>query len=237
MTSQRLTRNVIGSGWGAAVVSAALLSGLASGLAGCSSGPRPLPTVKDTAMHWYSVENWPNARGDLEEYLSRKPDDLDMRVLYGNTLLEMGEPLRAKEEFQKVFDFNPANEGAVEGLARAMLAANERDALIEFLNRRIADRGTVGDYLRLGRFAADIGHADDAQEAFLTAARLDRGTTIAPQLALADFYRSVNDQKSEARRLRMALYIEPNNQRIRQRLTDLGEVMGPSIPMRPAEAQ
>lgn len=231
MTSQR--RNVLGGGLGAIAASAVIISALT----GCGSGPRPLPTVKDTAMHWYSVENWPNARGDLEEYLSRKPDDLDMRVLYGNTLLEMNEPLRAKEEFQKVFDFNPANEGAVEGLARAMLGGNERDALIEFLNRRIADRGTVADYLRLGRFAADIGHADDAQEAFLTAARLDRGTTIAPQLALADFYKSVNDQKSEARRLRMALYIEPNNQRIRQRLADLGEVVGPSIPMRPAEAQ
>ncbi|MDX2016373.1 MAG: hypothetical protein SFY95_01880 [Planctomycetota bacterium] len=231
MTSQR--RNVLGGGLGAIAASAVIISALT----GCGSGPRPLPTVKDTAMHWYSVENWPNARGDLEEYLSRKPDDLDMRVLYGNTLLEMNEPLRAKEEFQKVFDFNPANEGAVEGLARAMLGGNERDALIEFLNRRIADRGTVGDYLRLGRFAAEIGHADDAQEALLTAARLDRGTTIAPQLALADFYKSVNDQKSEARRLRMALYIEPNNQRIRQRLADLGEVVGPSIPMRPAEAQ
>ena len=89
--------------------------------------------------------------------------------------------------------------------------------------------------LRLGQFASRVGHADEALTALKTAARLDAGKSVEPQLALASFYGSVNDKPNEIRRLRMASWIAPANIQAAARLRALGEIPGPSQAIQPEE--
>jgi hypothetical protein len=82
-----------------------------------------------------------------------------------------------------------------------------------------------------------MGDADGAEHALLTAAKIDGGKTAAPQIALADFYRSIGDKKAEIVRLRNALYLDPKNPEIPKRLRELGEIPGPSLAMPPEESR
>ena len=80
-----------------------------------------------------------------------------------------------------------------------------------------------------------MGNADEAQQALLTAAKLDAGKTINPQRALADFYGSVGDRERQVRRLRMAYHIEPANAELLREIRRVGEIPGPSFGIPPEE--
>jgi cytochrome c-type biogenesis protein CcmH/NrfG len=107
--------------------------------------------------------------------------------------------------------------------------------LHKFLRGLAQDRGGVSDWVRLGRFTARMGDADGAEAALTTAATMDRGQTIEPQLALANLYRSIGATEREKERLRMALYLDPKNEAVMQRLRELGEIPGPSLVLQPTE--
>jgi len=217
----------------------AAMTGVVLSLGGCS-GPRPLHVVRDNADWAMREGKYEVAVTDYSEYLDRMPDgkpgDVEVRFDLGMAYLAAGDCKKAMEHLSTCVDVRPENEEYASGLAAALFSCNESDRLTLFLRRRTAERGTPADYILLGVYANKMGHPDEALQALLTAARIDEGRTLAPQMALASFYGSVNDKSNEIRRLRMALYISPGNQMVEAQLKSLGEVVGPTLVLVPEEA-
>jgi tetratricopeptide (TPR) repeat protein len=203
-------------------------------LAGCS-GPRPLHIVEKSAQSNYDRGFYDAAFADYAEYTDRRPEGVEMRYGKAQTLLQLGQPLEAAREMAIVYDVQPTNDKYVEGYCEAFFQANQRDQLVTFLQRQVGERGRAADYIRQGRFLTRLGNIDEAKTALRIAAQMDRGTTVEPQLSLANLYRTVNDRDNELRRLSMALFIEPGNQRIQERVRELGEFPGPAFMQVPEE--
>lgn len=207
---------------------------LLAGLAGCNA-PRSLPAVREAGDRSFNQNDFQSAATHYEEYVLRKPGDPAVEAQFARTLLQVGDAPRAIGYARTAYDAQPNNGEYADLLAQSYLEAGQADEMYSFLRGNTEGRGSVADYIRLGKFTARAGDADGAEQAFLVAARLDGGQTVAPQLALADFYKSIGDKASEKKRLRMALSFDVTSQPINQRLRELGEVPGPSLALTPAE--
>jgi tetratricopeptide (TPR) repeat protein len=199
---------------------------------GCSN-QRPLAIVKENAEFAAQHGRFDVAKTDYEEYIRRKPEDVDVRFQYAKALIAAGEPKPAIDHLNTCLDVFPLNDDYLDALAQAMYAAGERDALSTLLARNTSERGRVTDFLRQGAYLSKIGNADEAQQAFKTAAKLDAGRTVAPQRALADFYGSLGDRPKQVRHLRMAYYIQPENVETIKEIRRVGEIPGPSFALVP----
>jgi tetratricopeptide (TPR) repeat protein len=204
-------------------------------LGGCAS-QRPLVEVRDDADKSFARGEYDRALSSYVEYVGRRPGDAEMQHRLAETLLVLKQPAQAVEHAWRAFDLDPSRDEHIETLAQAMAEAGQSADLYSFLRDQTQSRGRVTDYLRLGRYSAAGGDADSAELAFKTAAELDKGRTLAPQLALADFYRRIGDKPGEVSRLRMALYLDPGSPDINARLRELGEIPGPSFAIKPSEA-
>lgn len=201
-------------------------------LGGCQA-ERNLSLVREMGDRNYALGDYQAALGDYQEYITRKPDGVDVRYSLAMTEMKLGQPQLAREQFYQCLAVHPDNQRYAEGLAEALLACNEREELITFLTREARERGRPGDYERLGHYQFLLGNVDEAKLALITAAKLENPKTIKPQMALANLYQSLGDKESELKRLRMALYIQPRNLEIQSRIRALGEVPGPSYVLRP----
>jgi tetratricopeptide (TPR) repeat protein len=215
----------------------AILAGvLAISLAGCTA-TRPLPVVREHGDRAFRTGDFAKARSDYEEFTTRKPGEAEVHRRLADSLLQLNQPFDALTHAQQAFDLRPGEEEYIETYSEALLATGKTDYLHRFLRGLAQDRGGVSDWIRLGRFAARMGDPDGAEAALTTAATMDKGQTAAPQLALADFYRSIGEPAKEKQRLCMALYLDPKNATIAERLRALGEIPGPSLAITPAERE
>ena len=210
----------------------ALLS-LAS-LTGCTT-QRPLPSVKESAKYNFDKEHYDAALTDFSEYVDRRPDDLEMRVGLARTYLKLDRAKEARIHAIVAMDNRPSEAAYADLLAESLFAANDRDALVTFLQKRVSERGNVADYIRLGKYQQAMGNLDEAKVALLTACRIDAGHSIAPQLAMADMFNKIGDKTNEILRLKMALYVEPSNQIIIKRIASLGGDTDVTAAVRPDE--
>jgi tetratricopeptide (TPR) repeat protein len=224
MRRVRFTRSVTG------------LLGLVLVLAACSSN-RSLDYVEKSGDKAYARGDYELARKEYKEYVDRRPGKARVQYALGTAYIALGQPRAAVECFSVAHDLDPANDTYTEAMAEALYTAGDRGRLYEFLRRLTEQPGGVEDYTRLGRYSAKLGDADEAQTALLTAAKIDGGTTIGPQMALADFYAGIQDRSNALTRLRMALYIEPTNPEIAARIRELGEIPGPSYALPPEESR
>ncbi|MGP1272681.1 MAG: tetratricopeptide repeat protein [Phycisphaerales bacterium] len=216
-------------------VAPAMLS-LAVALAGCESQPSP-QTLKyrgDLAME---KRDYATAVEWYQQYFQRIPVDAEARYSLGTAYLGLGQPAMAREEFILGMETDTDVTPYIEGIASALVAMGQRDELFRLLRRQAEQTRNPDDFIRYGKFAALVGDIDVAEEALLTAARIDEGRTLEPQLALADLYRSIGDGPRELSRLRMALFIDPENEEISARIAELGEVAGPAFVLQPVERQ
>ncbi|MDX2147515.1 MAG: tetratricopeptide repeat protein [Planctomycetota bacterium] len=213
----------------------ALALTMTAALVGCGT-QRPLHIVESSAKRHFDNRDYAAALADYQEYVDRKPGEVRVRYQLAQTYLELDQPAKAAEELTTVYNVDPLNDAYVDARAEALYRAGQRDRLVVFLQRQTAERGRVLDYLRLGKYQQLIGNADEARTALNIGAKIDRGQTIGPQMALADFYKAVGDRENELTRLRMAMYIEPMNQVVWERIRALGEVPGPSLALMPEEA-
>jgi predicted Zn-dependent protease len=205
----------------------------ASLLAGCAQ--RTLPAVRESGDRAFMRGDYNKAAADYKEYVERKPGESGVQLMYAKTLLLMKQPTPAVEHASIAYDQNPTNEDYIETKAQALFEAGKTEELYRFLRGQCDSRGQPSDYIRLGRFSALQGDADGAEHALLTAARVDGGKSAAPQLALAEFYHSIGDKTHEFNRLRVAMYLDPRNLAIQERIRSLGEVPGPSLAMPPSD--
>jgi len=222
----------------------ALITGLglalSAGLTGCESAKkawstRTLPAVRAEGDRAYEQGRYEQALAEYEEVLERDPADWPTRVKAGKTLLILGRPEQAREELAIAYTLRPEDEEIVELYAQAMLEAGDEEDLFRVLRQRTVDRQSVDEYLRLGRYAAMSGDIDEAERALLTAARLDEGRNLGPQMALAEFYLGIGDEEAGLERLRMCLYLDPENVAIQDRIRALGKTPGPSFAIAPEE--
>ncbi|MBS0195880.1 MAG: tetratricopeptide repeat protein [Planctomycetes bacterium] len=203
-------------------------------LASCSS-ERPLHMVRSDGEFAAKTGDYPKAINDLGEYIRRKPEAHDVRYELAKAYIDAGQPRQAIEELTVCLDTKPLNDDYLDAMARALYDAGERDALTLRLRQNASERGRISDYIRLGKWSARLGNADEAKEALLTAAKLDGGNNLAPQLALADFYGGLNDRKNQVRRIRMAYFIAPMDAEVLKRIAEVGETPGPTFALKPEE--
>ncbi len=201
---------------------------------GCAS-QRALPVVRADGDRAFDYGRYEVAKADYQEVVDRAPNDWEYRLRLANTLMVLDLPKQAQEQFAVLQGMRPQDDAIVERFAQSMYESGDMDRLISFLQRRAEDTQAVNDYLRLGWYAIETGDADLAQRALLTAARLDGGTTVEPQLALADFYLAAGDRAAAMRRLRMALGIDQDNEDVKRKIRAMGEIPGPSFALTPEE--
>lgn len=170
-----------------------------------------------------------------QEWVDRQPQRAEAQNALGRALLEAGRPSEAVGPLTVAWDHAPNNEEYFDAMARAMREAGREASLISTLRSSATEKGRLVDYLRLGRNLQALGLMDEAHLAFKTAADIDAGRTVVPQLALADFFHTLGRPQDEIRRLRMAYAIDPKDERVLSRLDALDVVPGPSLALPPEE--
>ncbi len=215
-----------------------LLTALMAGalLGGCS-GPRSLLAVRESGERAMEEGRYNDAVVEFEEYVQRLPGDPIGRYNLGRAYLAANppRPVQARENLYLAHSQRLGDDEIFEALAQSLLANDQHEELFRLLRQRASDRQRVSDYLRLGRYAQELGDPDQARQAYLTAARIDGGRTAEVQLALANLYDSLGDRERALLRLRMAYYLAPDNPQIAARIREYGEIPGPSFALPPEE--
>lgn len=201
---------------------------------GCAT-QRQLPNVRASGNEAYYSGDYARALANYQEYVNRKPEDVQGRVDLGRTLLALGRASEAREQLVIVYDREPDHPEVADLLARAMVEAGDPDRAERFLANRAREAGRWEDYVLLGRYNTLVGKPDEARVALVTASRLAGREHVEPQVALADMYASVGDQQREIERLRMALWIDRDNPEIYRRLRSLGQIPGPTLALPPMD--
>lgn len=222
MMPRLLLRSILAFGWTVAALSA------------CTT-QRPLPVVKQSGEQNLFSHKYAAAEKDFAEYILRKPDDNEVRFRLGQTLIGAKKPQDAIGHLTTALDVDPKNDQIQDSLAEALYRAQEREELTQFVNRMASEHGRASDYIRIAKYTQLLGHPDEAQQALVTAAKVDGGKSYKVQKALADFYGSINDRQNQVRRLRMAYFLDPENPELEKAIRAAGQVPGPTFALVPEE--
>lgn len=203
-------------------------------IGGCQS-QRSLLAVRQSGDAHFARAEYYEAQQDYEEYLNRSPARPEVHYMLGRTLLAQGRTAAAREQLLLAYRLTPENDDVFVNVCEGLFADKQYDELNRLLRARTIDRGRMQDWLLFAEFAQRQGDVDEAQRALLTAARVDGGQSAAPQLALAKVYMAAGDKTRAIERLRMAYFLEPQNGEIATLAMSMGEIVGPSFGIPPAE--
>jgi len=175
-----------------------------------------------------------------EAFLARAmaQDATDWRVHYrvGELRLENQRPLDAQINFEQALALRPDHPESgqiIEKLAQALLMQGKYDAMGKLLADRAAQTGDKEDYLRQGRFLAQIGDVDAALLAYRKALAVAAPDDPEPNLVIASLYESIGDEANALLHLRYAYYRQPDNPAIADDLRRYGIVPGPTAALEP----
>lgn len=188
-------------------------------LGGCGGSAYAYRMTGDEAM---KGGRYADAVEAYNESLDLRPGEPYVRNALGRALLANKQPTLAIEQLRVACLQAPENGAYIDDLASALIAAGRNDDCYRMLRANTSERGQLDDWLRLGRFAQKMGDMDVARQALLTAARIDRGQTVAPQVALFEFYYKIGDKVEAERRLRMAYYLSPHDPDVVRGMTEMG---------------
>jgi len=207
---------------------------VATVLAGCAS-ERPTFRVEAAGDRAVMLGDRELAVREYQEVVHRRPEKWQVRLKLAEQLLELDRPAEAREHLEAVWAVQPENPRVLDLLAEAMLRSGDVESMARELRVEAEASGDAADWLRLGTFLALAGDADNAEQALLTGARLDRGESIQYQLALADLYRRIGDDERALDRYRMALYLDPTSDRAIEGIRAYDRVAGPTFELVPLE--
>lgn len=182
----------------------------------------------DAGQYALAIENY-------ETYLEQRPGDHQARFNLAKAYMASGEPGKAAANMRIVNTQVPGRSAYTEFLAETLLASGRRDELYRLLKSEALDQQTMGDWLRLGRYALRQGDKDTALVALLASAKVDGGRSWEPHVALYDYYRSMGQKPEAIRRIRMAAWVAPMNAEVQRRVKESGQVTGPTFALRPDE--
>lgn len=213
----------------------ALVLVLAALSAGGCKMQRSLLAVRQSGDAHFARAEYTEAQYDYEEYLTRSPARPEVHYMLGRTYLAQGRTGPAREQLLLAYRLRPEDDEMFAHICEGLYADKQYDELNRMLRARTIDRGRMQDWLLLAEYSQKQGDMDEAQRALLTAARVDNGQSAAPQLGLAKIYMAAGDRTRAVERLRMAYFVEPQNGEIATLATSLGEIVGPSFGIPPAE--
>ena len=199
---------------------------------GCESAPY---------LRQRGIEACQDARYERAEALLTRAVKLDPGVwqahmVLGQVHLKRAKYLEAQHELELALSMNPSSDHTPEildALAETLLGQGNAGALHALLGKACADYGTTRDYLRQARFLGRLGDLDNAKIALGKASHFAAPDDPDAQLALADFYESIGNEREAIQALRHALYIDPDNAVIQKRLRAHGVIPGPTAAISP----
>ncbi len=204
---------------------------------GCNGTPTTLQ-LRNDGVRANNQQDYPTAISYFEQVLERKPEDPEANLQIGVAYLETGNYFRARTHLTIAYEQTWSRAGKADEvlgyLAATLAALDDRDALFSLLSERAHGTNDTQDYLRWGDYAVMLGDPDNAELAFLTAARVDNAHSVEPYMRLALLYKTLGNKDEEVMRLRQAYSIDPYNEQV---LTELGRhftVLGPTLGL-PAE--
>ena len=208
---------------------------LVATLGGCQSDGRATHIIERSGDRAMSQEDYGLAVMEYREAVNQRPGRWDMRVKLAEALLANDQPAFAREQLEIAYTQRPTNAQVLDLLAEAMLRSGDTEAMMRELRFAAEETGNATDWYRPGVFLPRAGDDDAAETALRTAARLDGGNDAAYQIGLANFYRSVGDEDRSLERLRMALFLDQENEDVRSTIREMGHVPGPTYGLVPRE--
>ncbi|UCD76825.1 MAG: tetratricopeptide repeat protein [Phycisphaerales bacterium] len=201
-------------------------------LTACTT-PRPVETIRQNGDRLYALGDWSGAAEEYELIVQRYPGDWKAQYGLGLARLKLGDANGARNALEVAHTRRPNHNKVADALAEAMYQQGRENELFAFLRERAESTQSVHGYLQLARYAVALNDPDSAQVALETAIEVDDGLTVEPYLQAAAFAQRLGDLDTALRRLRQAYGINPYDERVKQRIRELGEVPGPTIALPP----
>lgn len=201
-------------------------------LTACTSH-RPAETIRKSADRCFDLGDWDGAASEYEQIVLRYPGDWQAQHKLGLARLKLGEANKARSALEVAHSRRPNNVEVADALAEAMFQQGRENELFAFLRERAESTQSVHAYLRLARYSIALNDPDSAQLALDTAIAVEIEPTVEPYIQAAAFAQRLGDLDTALRRLRQAYGINPYDERVKQRLRELGEVPGPTIALPP----
>ena len=207
-------------------------------LSGCTSVNKVKRTLALNDLHIQAAVA--EDRGDDEaaydlwtEYVDRRPNSQLAEYRLGLVETRLGLYTPAVGHLRVAHDLAPGNLEYLEALSSALALDGRSEALLNLL-RQTVDEGPAGSgYLRLAKFATQIGQMDEAKAAIESAIVYWHGDLSEPYLAMADFAHAIQDTNLEIMSLRHVLWFDPAAESILNRIEGLGIIPGPSLAVEP----
>ncbi len=196
---------------------------------------RSLLAVREAGDKHYARAEYTEAEADYLEYLDRSPGRPEVYHMLGKTYIAQGKTGLARENLLIANTLRLEDDEIFASTCEGLFADKKFDELNRLLRSRTIDRGRMQDYLLLAKYALMQGDKDQAQNALITAAKVDGGQSIEPQLALAKLYAEVGDKPRAIERARMAYFCDPKNGEVNNLLQSLGQIPGPALAIIPTE--
>jgi Flp pilus assembly protein TadD len=232
------TRGVVPQVLVAAGLALGLAAGVLPGLSGCKartlvSQSMRLGEMRASGNNAMELGDWNRAVDAYGAYIAERPHEPEVRYLMGTALLNLSRPVEAKEHMRIAYDLMPFEQKYAEGAARALAESGRPDQLYAFLLDLADNTRSDAGLIVFGRYARQAGLVDEAERALKRAALRTGRTSPVPHKALAEFYKSVGDQKLEVERLRAAMFLDPNDVEVAARVRELGLIPGPTFALDP----
>ncbi len=209
-----------------------------SALVGCTSVDKVKRTLSLNDLHIQAAvaeEEGNDARAYAlwSEYVDIRPQSALAEYRLGMVETRLGKYDQAAGHLRIAHDLKPGNVEYLEGLADALVQGNRTDALMKLLSETMREGEDGSGYLRLARYAQQVGQMDEAREALLLAISQGQGRNADPYIAMADFAGTLEDQQLEIEYLRYALWFDRSDAVILHRLESFGMITGPSLAVQP----
>ncbi len=209
------------------------LIGSVAAVTGCISGEQSLATLRADGNYYYGQGAYAEALPYYEEYLSRKPEAMDVRRRTADTLRKLGRPGDAERYTRTVYDVDPTTLDNAADLAAAQVEAGQIGEGLDFLRRYLQDNPTSAGYYRLAEIADGAGLPDDALRAYKIAVKLDGDRWAEPHRRIARFYEAHEQPANATTHWRVVLWYDGADAEAREALRGLGKVPGPSYALHP----
>jgi tetratricopeptide (TPR) repeat protein len=200
-----------------------------------SSGPRQPHMMAASGDRALDQGDYVLAEQEYAQVVAAQPWNANARLQYGKALLGVDKPREAREQLEQAYTLLPKNDDAMITLAEAMGRTGDYDGGARLLQSIAEERRRPADWNRLGRYAQRGKDYDTAEKAYLAAALGDGGLTAQHQMALHDFYVEIGDEAKAVERLRMAFWLEPQNEKLRALIRERGYVPSSDFAQRPVE--